>query len=406
MAATGRANGKAYEFRILTPVFMNSDFAQTSHVGVRYSHPGQRCGSLPAGETMTSKSTSEKRAAGKRQWRVRTEKGDVFGPADLATLQAWARDGRLAPTHQICADGATWEPVTALRELEMDWVAEVTSGSFYGPIHRDAMNELLREGSINAAAPRFQRSPSEAATAKSSVREQELERALHDQQQQASRRLDELEKQLAAARGEHEQTKAALGAKDFEFDAERQEQRASAARLQAELLKRDARLASLEAELHRVETLTRERQELETRQADQAREATRLRDELDQTRRQQHEAERTATVLQERVANHENDTAALHDSVRTLKLRLESARKLVQQAGAALGGVDEAIDAEIVETPTASGGTIRNGPPPQSTPAGGMKPGMSLADLEAQAQRELRQLGQKGGGLFKGRAKG
>ena len=94
---------------------------------------------------MTSKSTSEKRAAGKRQWRVRTEKGDVFGPADLATLQAWARDGRLAPTHQICADGATWEPVTALRELEMDWVAEVTSGSFYGPIHRDAMNELLRD---------------------------------------------------------------------------------------------------------------------------------------------------------------------------------------------------------------------------------------------------------------------
>jgi DNA repair exonuclease SbcCD ATPase subunit len=367
---------------------------------------------------MANKSTSSaddrglQGAAGKRQWRVRTEKGDTFGPADLATLKAWAQDGRLAPTHQISDDGQTWGAVTSMPELEMDWVAEVTPGSFYGPIHKDAMAELLREGSISAAAPRFQRALPSVHTP--SEHEQQLETRVRDLQQQLSNRVAELESQLAAARGEQEQTRSALGARDLEFDAERQEQKASLARLQAELLKRDGRIAALETDAQRLEQLSRERQALETRLSDAERlaaehdrQAAQQREALEQSRNLQREAERTAALLQERMAGHARDTESLRESVRSLQLRLGSVRKLLQQANASLGGVDEATDAEIiVEPPTPPSGIAKDGPPPLATPAGGVKPGMSLADLEAQAQRELRQLGHKGGALFKGRAKG
>ena len=367
---------------------------------------------------MTSKSTSfaddgaSRNVAGKRLWRIRSETGDTFGPADLATLKAWAMDGRLAPTHQISDDGQNWSVVTSMPELEMDWVAEVTPGSFYGPIHKSAMAELIREGSIRAAAPRFQRGMPNVRT--SSEHEQQLEARVHELQQQLSGRVAELESQLAAARGEREQSRSALGARDLEFDAERQEHKASLGRLQAELLKREGRITSLEADVQRLEQLARDRQALESRLSDAERmaaehnrQAAQQREELEQARNLQREVERTTALLKERMAVHDRATDSLRESVRSLKLRMGSARKLLQQAGASLGEADEATDAEIVETPPPAAGTTKNGPPPLATPAaGGVKPGMSLADLEAQAQRELRLLGNKGGTLFKGRAKG
>lgn len=340
-------------------------------------------------------------------WRVRTDKGDVFGPADIDTLKAWARDGRLAPTNAISDDGQTWTPVTTRPELEMDWVAEVTSGSFYGPIHKDALAELVREASISAAAPLFHRSAPSARLA--SEREQALEARLQEVQQHLYARVGELEGQLNAARGESEQSRSLLSARDLEFDAERQEQRASGARLQAELLKRDGRIAALEKDVQRLEQAARDRQALETRLVDaerQTAEHQRLREqalaELEQVRALHRELERNSALLRERAATHEQETQSLRDTVRAHKLRLESARKLLQQAASAVGGSSDVTDAELVDSPPP--GATKDGPPPLATPAGGgAKPGMSLADLEAQAQRELRQLGGKGAALFKGR---
>ena len=362
-------------------------------------------------KTITPSSQPAVGGVAKRVWRVRTDKGDIFGPADIETLKAWARDGRLAPTNEIADDGQNWTAVTSLRELEMDWVAEVTTGSFYGPIHREALAELLREGSIGAAAPVFRRSAPNARTV--SEREQTLEASLQEARQQLHARVSGLETQLNAARAELDQRHAEVSARDLEFDAERQEQRASLARLQAELLKRDGRIAALEKEGHRLDTVARERQTLETRLAEAERlasENARLHeqtaDQLDQARALQRESERVAAALRDRAATHDRDTEALRESVRSLKLRVESARKLLQQAVSAIGGVEKTTDAELVDLPPADAGVPKDGPPPLATPAGGIKPGMSLADLEAQAQRELRQLGNKGGSLFQGRTKG
>lgn len=352
-------------------------------------------------------------AGSKRQWRVRTDKGDVFGPADLDTLKVWARDGRLAPTNEVSDDGQSWAPVTTLTELEMDWVAEVTTGSFYGPIHQDALAELVREGSVGAAATLFRRATADAR--QRSAREQALETRLLDMQQQLYARVGELESQLSAARSDLEQSRSGLSARDLEFDAERQEQKASLARLQAELVKRDGRIAALEQDARRAEQVARERQELERRLAEteqqasaQARQSEQAAAELAQARAVQRDAERAAAQLKEHAAGCEREADALRETLRALKQRLDATRKLLQQASAILNGQEQATDAEIVSSPrpATDASFAKDGPPPLASPAGGVKPGMSLADLEAQAQRELRQLGGKGASLFKGRGKG
>ncbi len=119
----------------------------------RFKRVGANDRQLSVGSARRSSSIS----ADDRHWRIRTDKGDIFGPADIATLKVWAKNGRLAPMHQISEDGCTWCPVTSLSELEMDCLAEVTSGCFYGPIHQEAMSDLVREGAVPAGAPLFKR---------------------------------------------------------------------------------------------------------------------------------------------------------------------------------------------------------------------------------------------------------
>jgi hypothetical protein len=293
---------------------------------------------------------------GKSLWRIRTEKGEVFGPSDLATLKVWAQDGRLAPTHQISDDERTWMSVTTLPDLEMDWVAEVMTGSFYGPIHKSAMVELVREGSIRATAPLFQRStPSGRAP---SEHEHQLENRVRELQQETARRGAAADALLAVTRGELEQARAALRARDLEFDAERQEHKGALARIQAELLKRDSRINSLETDAQRLEQLARERGILETRLADAERQTSdhnrlvsQQREEVEQARALQREADRHANLLKDRLSGHERETEALREATRALQLRLGSVRKLLQQASCSLGTQDETTDAVVIESP-------------------------------------------------------
>ena len=62
--------------------------------------------------------------AKEKMWKVKAEDGSVFGPASMATLLAWARDGRLAASHVISTDGKAWTPVASHPELAMNWIAE------------------------------------------------------------------------------------------------------------------------------------------------------------------------------------------------------------------------------------------------------------------------------------------
>jgi hypothetical protein len=100
-----------------------------------------------------------KKAGGDKRWLVKNEQGETFGPVDFETLKLWAQDGRLAPTNTLSDDKTTWSAVTQFPELEMDWVAEVSPGVFYGPIHKLALESLKKEGSLPAEAIVFQRPP-------------------------------------------------------------------------------------------------------------------------------------------------------------------------------------------------------------------------------------------------------
>lgn len=320
------------------------------------------------------------------------ENGNVFGPADLPTLQAWARDGRLAPANEISEDGRTWQPITRLAELEMDWVAEVTAGTFYGPIHRGAVAELVRDGSLPAEAPLFhrQRGAAEPPTGPS-PRDQEWERRLSEQQQAAAQRLAETEQALRTLRNELDQAHGAVAARDLEFEAERQEHKAAVSRVQAELVKREAHTASLEKEAARLAQVDRDRSAeaarlaaLERQVADAAGVRSSLEQQLEQARVALRDAQQSLAPLRESAAQSQQQLAAAQTQLRTLQLRQESVRKLLQQAAAAAAFEEEPPRSATIDVVPVESGQ----PPPRA--------GVSLANLEAQAQRELRQMGAKG----------
>ena len=126
-------------------------------------------------------------------WRVRMDGGEVYVASTLEELQQWARDGRIAPTTSLSIDDGDWSPANAYPPLAMDWVAEVSQGVLYGPVHRSAIEALKVEGSLLQDAMLFRRDAGEdpRMAARESERE-ERERAL-------AARIDELEKSLAAA---------------------------------------------------------------------------------------------------------------------------------------------------------------------------------------------------------------
>jgi len=114
---------------------------------------------------MTTASQQKNRGDDKH-WLVMNELSERFGPVNFETLKLWAKDGRLAPTNTVSEDEKTWTPVTQFADLEMVWVAEVSPGAFYGPIHKQALEALKKEGAIPTDAITFQRAPTDLPISK------------------------------------------------------------------------------------------------------------------------------------------------------------------------------------------------------------------------------------------------
>jgi len=136
-----------------------------------------------------------KKPGGDKCWLVKNEQGETFGPVDFETLKLWAKDGRLAPTNTLSEDSTTWSAVTHYPELEMDWVAEVSPGAFYGPIHRLALESLQKEGSLPAEAVAFQRKEA-AASAKKTQPISAIHPVVQMPQENGSDAVRALERQL------------------------------------------------------------------------------------------------------------------------------------------------------------------------------------------------------------------
>lgn len=335
-------------------------------------------------------------------WTIRTEKGATFGPATLDILKGWARDGRVAPTSEASRNGTDWVPVTALG-LDMDWIAEVSPATFYGPIHRNALEDLIREGSLKASAATFRRERGDA-TADAARAQAELQASAAAARRDLRAQAEDFEKQIVALQRSLSQAHADLKARDHEFDAERQELRAAQNRIQAESVKKDGRIAALESENAQLQGAVQDGKTRLSRAEELEASLAQIRQEADEAKRQAdlhrdalRHAELDRASSRAQAEQSQRELEACRSRLHAQAARLENARRLSQQLSATLAAGDEPAteDAVIVAEPAA---TL----PPIAPPAGKKTASsLSLADIEAQAQRELRQMGEHGNGMFK-----
>ena len=92
---------------------------------------------------------------GENTWYVRMEDGKVYGPANLAALVEWSKDGRIEPTSFVSRDRKSWQPAQTKPELEMKWLIEVEPGKVFGPFHRAVVSGLFRNGGVGKAAKAY-----------------------------------------------------------------------------------------------------------------------------------------------------------------------------------------------------------------------------------------------------------
>ncbi|MBO7166890.1 MAG: hypothetical protein J6V88_05120 [Kiritimatiellae bacterium] len=89
------------------------------------------------------------------QWYVKNSAGKTFGPITLDKLKEWVRDGRIEPLAGISSDLKSWILAPMKPELEMNWVIENNPGQFYGPTHRNVINDLIKAGSLSPSVRFF-----------------------------------------------------------------------------------------------------------------------------------------------------------------------------------------------------------------------------------------------------------
>ena len=87
---------------------------------------------------------------GKKEWYVRMSDGNVYGPADVASLVSWAEDGRIDPSSSLSKDRIRWTPAQLMGELEMKWLVELEPGKPLGPYNRKYLVASIADGSLPA----------------------------------------------------------------------------------------------------------------------------------------------------------------------------------------------------------------------------------------------------------------
>ena len=81
--------------------------------------------------------------------------GNVYGPADVASLVSWAEDGRIDPSSSLSKDRIKWTPAQLMGELEMKWLVELEPGKPLGPYNRKFLVASHADGSLPADAKAY-----------------------------------------------------------------------------------------------------------------------------------------------------------------------------------------------------------------------------------------------------------
>ena len=86
---------------------------------------------------------------------MRMSDGNVYGPADVASLVSWAEDGRIDPSSSLSKDRIRWTPAQLMDELEMKWLVELEPGKPLGPYNRKYLVASIADGSLPAEAKAY-----------------------------------------------------------------------------------------------------------------------------------------------------------------------------------------------------------------------------------------------------------
>jgi len=258
-------------------------------------------------------------------------------------LRKWVRDGRVEPLAGVSRDLQNWTIAPSIPELEMNWIVENNPGQFYGPTHRDVVDDLKKSGALTPAA-RFYCDDRGAAAQRIAA----AEKAVADRDLEISRRdvaLAEAQKTSARKDAQIEQVKKSLAQRD-----------ARLAETTTLLAQRDGQVA----ELTKL---------VSTREGD--------------LRREKSEAERR-----------ERDVAALREEIARLNAtiaELEEERARRDEVHQREWTTDVIVPEVVSDEP----------PPPVARQAfgGGASPS-ALAALEAQARQELARMGAVGKKFF------
>jgi predicted Zn finger-like uncharacterized protein len=89
----------------------------------RAPEPPRAAAPLSADDAARLAPTLDFKRLGVLSWRARTTAGRLLDFADLRTLRAYLRDGRLGPADSISVDGRSWLPIEAIPDLDVFFVA-------------------------------------------------------------------------------------------------------------------------------------------------------------------------------------------------------------------------------------------------------------------------------------------
>jgi hypothetical protein len=83
-----------------------------------------------------------------QSWFLKITDGSSYGPVALSTLCEWSAQSRIVPGNKVSRDGRRWVPAETLRELKMEWIAELPNGDKYGPFNVLAVPHLFKSGTL------------------------------------------------------------------------------------------------------------------------------------------------------------------------------------------------------------------------------------------------------------------
>lgn len=86
------------------------------------------------------------------EWYVKTDDGQVYGPAAPTKLISWAKEGRIEPTSLLSQDRKKWIPAPMMKELEMRWIVETELRHLHGPFNHAVVSKLIADKVIPPSA--------------------------------------------------------------------------------------------------------------------------------------------------------------------------------------------------------------------------------------------------------------